>query len=114
MKTPLSPLMPNYKQSPPHKQKTKKVLGSNRSGIFHRKKSHVDGGSSSSYLPGEKPVYSCILDVEVSPALSLMVAVGVPSARFDVEVVLSLGGISVSGFWLKTVSSMNFPVYFHC
>ncbi|GJZ46096.1 WEB family protein, partial [Tanacetum coccineum] len=56
MRTPPSPSTPNYKQSPTHKQKTKKVLGSNLSGIFHRKKSHVDGGSSPSYLPGEKPV----------------------------------------------------------
>ncbi|GJR85457.1 WEB family protein [Tanacetum coccineum] len=56
MRTPPSPSTPNYKQSPTHKPKTKKVLGSNLSGIFHRKKSHVDGGSSPSYLPGEKPV----------------------------------------------------------
>nr|XP_043627771.1 WEB family protein At5g55860 [Erigeron canadensis]XP_043627772.1 WEB family protein At5g55860 [Erigeron canadensis]XP_043627773.1 WEB family protein At5g55860 [Erigeron canadensis]XP_043627775.1 WEB family protein At5g55860 [Erigeron canadensis] len=54
--TPSSPSTPVYKQSPPQKQKTKKVLGSNLSGIFHRKKSQVDGGSSPSYLPGEKPM----------------------------------------------------------
>ncbi|KAL4579972.1 hypothetical protein LXL04_016143 [Taraxacum kok-saghyz] len=39
------------------KQKTtKKVLVSNLSGIFQRKKSQIDGGSSPSYLPGEKPM----------------------------------------------------------
>ncbi|XP_071730271.1 WEB family protein At5g55860-like [Rutidosis leptorrhynchoides] len=41
-------------RSPPQKQKTKKVLGSNLSGIFQRKKAQIDGGSSPSYLPGEK------------------------------------------------------------
>ncbi|XP_071736567.1 WEB family protein At5g55860 [Rutidosis leptorrhynchoides] len=50
------PSSPVYGRSPPQKQKTKKVLGSNLSGIFHRKKSHIDGGSSPSYLPGEKPM----------------------------------------------------------
>ncbi|KAI3804724.1 hypothetical protein L1987_26482 [Smallanthus sonchifolius] len=54
--TPSLPSTPNYKQSPPQKQKTKKILISNLSGIFHRKKSQVDAGSSPSYLPGEKPV----------------------------------------------------------
>ncbi|CAL1384756.1 unnamed protein product [Linum trigynum] len=34
---------------------SKKVLVSNLSGIFHRKKNQVEGGSPS-YLPGEKPV----------------------------------------------------------
>lgn len=49
---------PVQKQNPPppQKQKTKKVLGSNLSGIFQRKKSNVNGGSSPSYLPGEKPM----------------------------------------------------------
>ncbi|KAK9077617.1 hypothetical protein SSX86_005954 [Deinandra increscens subsp. villosa] len=52
--TPSFPSPPNYQQSPPQKQKTKKLL----SGIsmFHRKKSQVDAGSSPSYLPGEMPV----------------------------------------------------------
>ncbi|MFS7928956.1 putative WEB family protein [Helianthus anomalus] len=50
------PSTPNHKQSPPQKPKTKKVLVSNFSGIFQRKKSQVDGGSSPSYLPGEKRV----------------------------------------------------------
>ncbi|KAL8209800.1 hypothetical protein R6Q57_006532 [Mikania cordata] len=54
--TPSKPSTPNYMQSPPQKQKTKKVLVSSFSGIFQRKKSLVDGGSSPSYLPGEKPV----------------------------------------------------------
>ncbi|XP_076932714.1 WEB family protein At5g55860-like [Bidens hawaiensis] len=54
--TPSLPSTPNYKQSPPQKPKTKKVLVSNFSGIFQRKKSHIDGGSSPSYLPGEKAV----------------------------------------------------------
>lgn len=54
--TPSLPSTPVYKQSPPQKPKTKKVLVSNLSGIFQRKKSQVDGGSSPSYLPGEKPV----------------------------------------------------------
>lgn len=56
--SPSSPSTPAYKQSPPpsQKPKTKKVLVSNLSGIFQRKKSQVDGGSSPSYLPGEKPV----------------------------------------------------------
>ncbi|KAI3703773.1 hypothetical protein L1987_73968 [Smallanthus sonchifolius] len=54
--TPSLPSTPNYKQSPPQKPKTKKVLVSNLSGIFQRKKSQIDGGSSPSYLPGEKPV----------------------------------------------------------
>lgn len=34
----------------------KKVLLTNLSGIFQRKRSQVDGGASPSYLPGEKPV----------------------------------------------------------
>ncbi|KAK9074256.1 hypothetical protein SSX86_006853 [Deinandra increscens subsp. villosa] len=56
-KTPSVPSTPSYTQSPPpQKPKTKKVLVSNFSGIFQRKKSQVDGGSSPSYLPGEKPV----------------------------------------------------------
>ncbi|XP_076887960.1 WEB family protein At5g55860-like [Bidens hawaiensis] len=54
--TPSLPSTPNYKQSPPQKPKTKKVLVSNFSGIFQRKKSHIDGGTSPSYLPGEKAV----------------------------------------------------------
>lgn len=61
MQTPLSlPSTPIHKQQNPAqkpKPKTKKVLVSNLSGIFQRKKSQVDGGGSSpSYLPGEKPV----------------------------------------------------------
>ncbi|XP_076912999.1 WEB family protein At5g55860-like [Bidens hawaiensis] len=47
---------PNHKQSPPHKQKTKKVFTTSLSSMFHRKKSQVDIGSSPSYLPGEKPM----------------------------------------------------------
>ncbi|KAI7758344.1 hypothetical protein M8C21_013705 [Ambrosia artemisiifolia] len=50
------PSTPNHKQSPSPRQKMKKVLITNLSGIFHRKKSQVDAGSSPSYLPGEKPV----------------------------------------------------------
>lgn len=50
------PSTPTHKQTPPQKQKTKKILISNLSGIFHRKKSQVDAGSSPSYLPGETPV----------------------------------------------------------
>ncbi|KAJ0601559.1 putative WEB family protein [Helianthus annuus] len=50
------PSTPNHKQSSSPRQKMKKVLISNLSGIFHRKKSQVDAGSSPSYLPGEKPV----------------------------------------------------------
>ncbi|KAK1417991.1 hypothetical protein QVD17_27127 [Tagetes erecta] len=50
--TPSLPSTPTYKQSPPQKPKTKKVLATNFSGIFQRKKSQIDGGSSPSYLPG--------------------------------------------------------------
>ncbi|MFS7922200.1 putative WEB family protein [Helianthus anomalus] len=50
------PSTPNHKQSSSPRQKMKKLLASNLSGIFHRKKSQVDAGSSPSYLPGEKPV----------------------------------------------------------
>ncbi|XP_024960330.1 WEB family protein At5g55860-like [Cynara cardunculus var. scolymus] len=61
MQTPLSlPSTPIHKQQIPAqkpKPKTKKVLVSNLSGMFQRKKSQVDGGGSSpSYLPGEKPM----------------------------------------------------------
>lgn len=59
MQTPLSlPSTPIHKQqNPAQKPKTKKVLVSNLSGIFQRKKSQVDGGGSSpSYLLGEKPM----------------------------------------------------------
>ncbi|KAI3708717.1 hypothetical protein L2E82_38108 [Cichorium intybus] len=50
----LNPVNPPLKPVNVQKQKTKKVLVSNLSGIFQRKKSQVDGGSSPSYLPGEK------------------------------------------------------------
>ncbi|KAF5815104.1 putative WEB family protein [Helianthus annuus] len=50
------PSTPNHKQTSSPRQKMKKVLISNLSGIFHRKKAQVDAGSSPSYLPGEKPV----------------------------------------------------------
>ncbi|KAJ0801923.1 putative WEB family protein [Helianthus annuus] len=50
------PSTPNHKQSSSPRQKMKKVLISNLSSLFHRKKSQVDAGSSPSYLPGEKPV----------------------------------------------------------
>ncbi|KAI3496714.1 hypothetical protein L1887_39087 [Cichorium endivia] len=49
-----NPVNPPLKPVNVQKQKTKKVLVSNLSGIFQRKKSQVDGGSSPSYLPGEK------------------------------------------------------------
>lgn len=55
---PVNPPPPAASQKPVNiqKQKTKKILVSNLSGIFQRKKSQVDGGSSPSYLPGEKPM----------------------------------------------------------
>ncbi|KAJ9551225.1 hypothetical protein OSB04_015270 [Centaurea solstitialis] len=61
MQTPLSlPSTPIHKMQnpgPKAKPKTKKVLVSNLSSLFQRKKSQVDGGGSSpSYLPGEKPM----------------------------------------------------------